>query len=50
MMLTIIITEFKNMWLRKAGTNANFDEIERLESKHTRVRFDKDIYEIIRVQ
>lgn len=47
MMLTVILTEIKNIWF---GTNDNFEEIERLESKHTRVRFDKDIYEIIRVQ
>jgi len=50
MMLTIILTEFKNMWFSKSTTIANLDEIDRLESKHTRVRFDKDIYEIIRVQ
>jgi len=50
MMLTIIITEFKNMWFGKSRTIVNFEEIDRLESKHTRVRFDKDITEIIRVQ
>jgi hypothetical protein len=50
MMLTVILTEIKNIWFGKSRTNDNFEEIERLESKHTRVRFDKDIYEIIRVQ
>lgn len=50
MMLTIIITEFKNMWFGKSRTNVNLEEFDRLESKHTRVRFDKGIYEIIRVQ
>lgn len=50
MMLTLILTEFKNMWFSNLRTNVSLDEIDRLESKHTRVRFDKDIYEIIRVQ
>lgn len=50
MLLTFILTEFKNMWFGKSNTSDNVQEIERLESKHTRVRFDKDIYEIIRVQ
>lgn len=49
MMLTIIFTEIKNMWFGMLRTNDNLEEIERLESKHTRVRFDSDIYEIIRV-
>jgi len=49
-MLTIIFTEIKNMWLGISRTNDNFEEFKKLESKHTRVRFDKDIYEIIRIQ
>jgi len=49
-MLTVILTEIKNIWFGKPRSNDNFEEIERLESKHTRVRFDKEIYEIIRVQ
>ncbi len=50
MMLTIIFTEIKKMWFDLSCTYESFEEIDRLESKHTRVRFDKDIYEIIRVQ
>ncbi|UPM52846.1 hypothetical protein [Gottfriedia acidiceleris] len=49
-MLTIIFTEIKKMWFDLSCTYERFEEIDRLESKHTRVRFDKDIYEIIRVQ
>jgi hypothetical protein len=47
MMLTNILTEFKNWWL--GNSKETFEEIERLESKHTRVRFDLDIHELIRI-
>ncbi|WP_158095124.1 hypothetical protein [Gottfriedia luciferensis] len=47
-MLTIIFSEFKRWWLGE--TKEEIDEIVRLESKHTRVRFDADIYELIRIQ
>jgi hypothetical protein len=46
-MLTEILFEIKNWWF---GESINeFDEFERIESKHTRVHHDQDIYEIIRV-
>ena len=46
-MLTDILTEYKKWWF---GETLSKEEIDRLESKHTWVRFDKDIYEIIRVK
>ncbi|MEO2074051.1 MAG: hypothetical protein ABGX20_01345 [Bacillus sp. (in: firmicutes)] len=46
-MLNEILFELKNWWF---GAEVNeFDEFERIESKHTRVHHDEDIYEIIRV-
>jgi hypothetical protein len=47
MMLTDFFFELKHWWFGES-----FDEIEefeRLESKHTRVHHDENIYEIIRV-
>jgi len=46
-MLTEILFEIKNWWFGE--TIDELDEFERIESKHTRVHHDEDIYEIIRV-
>jgi hypothetical protein len=48
-MLTDIFLEFKSWWLGKSVSSDKMDEFERIESKHTRVHYDEDIYEIIRV-
>lgn len=45
-MLTDFLIEIKNWWFGESKLNEEFD---RLESKHTRVRFDNDIYELIRI-
>lgn len=37
----------KEWWL--GSDYSEIDEFERIESKHTRVRYDEDIYEIIRI-
>ncbi|WP_163099817.1 hypothetical protein [Peribacillus alkalitolerans] len=50
MMLSDIFYEFKNWWIGESRTTVENEEFERLESKHTRVHFDVDIYEIIRVR
>ncbi|MBP0725363.1 hypothetical protein J5Y03_09205 [Bacillus sp. RG28] len=46
-MLINLLTEFKNWWFGEF--KVEFEEIERLESKHTRVRFDFDVHELIRI-
>ena len=48
-MLTDIFLEFKNWWLGKTVSCDEMDEFERIESQHTRVHHDEDIYEIIRI-
>ena len=47
MMLTEFLFELKNWWF--SVSNAEVDEFERLESKHTRVHHDQYLNEIIRV-
>ena len=47
MLLKNILIEFKNWWF--GMSKEEFEEIERLESKHTRVRFDFDVHELIRI-
>lgn len=49
MMLTDIIYEFKNWLLGDSVPKVGNEEFERIESKHTRVHHDEDIFEIIRV-
>ncbi|MED1203515.1 hypothetical protein [Heyndrickxia acidicola] len=46
-MLGFILGELKNWWITKS-TN-EIKEFEHLEAKHTRVRYDQDIYETIRI-
>lgn len=46
-MLTEILFEIKNWWF--GVTEDESEEFERIESKHTRVHHDEDIYEIIRI-
>lgn len=41
--------ELKNWWTTRTAEDMNDNEFERLESKHTRVRHDKDLQERIRV-
>ncbi|WP_170169037.1 hypothetical protein [Mesobacillus subterraneus] len=47
-MLADLIYEFKSWWFTDMPKVGN-EEFERIESKHTRVHHDEDIYEIIRV-
>jgi hypothetical protein len=47
-MLTDLIYEFKSWWFGDLPKVGN-EEFERIESKHTRVHHDEDIYEVIRV-
>ena len=46
-MLTNLLSEIKYWWFGEL--KEEIEEIERIESKHTRVRFDADIYELIRI-
>jgi hypothetical protein len=46
-MLTEILFEIKNWWFDAQVDES--EEFERIESKHTRVHHDEDIYEIIRI-
>lgn len=48
-MLTEILYEFKNWWFKESAANDDIEEFFRIESKHTRVHHDEEIYEIIRV-
>jgi hypothetical protein len=48
-MLSDLIYEFKNWWMGASDRGNEMDEFERIESKHTRVHHDEDIYETIRV-
>jgi hypothetical protein len=50
MMLTNIFFGFKKLWIGESKAIIEKEEFERLESKHTRVQFDVDIYEMIRVR
>jgi hypothetical protein len=45
-MLTQTLLTLKNWWIAES---TKIKEIESLESKHTKIRFDKDIYEVIRI-
>ncbi|MCM3586573.1 hypothetical protein M3182_12600 [Mesobacillus maritimus] len=47
-MLTELFLEFKHWWSGEF-LNEEKEEFERIESKHTRVHFDEDIEEVIRV-
>ncbi|MBT2682288.1 hypothetical protein [Bacillus sp. ISL-37] len=47
-MLADLIYELKSWWIGDLPRVGN-EEFERVESKHTRVHHDEDIYEIIRV-
>jgi hypothetical protein len=47
-MLADLIYVFKSWWIGDLQRVGN-EEFERIESKHTRVHHDEDIYEIIRV-
>ncbi|MCM3667219.1 hypothetical protein M3204_22740 [Mesobacillus subterraneus] len=47
-MFTDFILDFKNWWIGELPKVGN-EEFERIESKHTRVHHDEDIYEVIRV-
>ncbi|MEH7351872.1 MULTISPECIES: hypothetical protein [Gottfriedia] len=46
-MLTNLLSEIKFWWFGEL--REEIEEIERIESKHTRVRFDSDIHELIRI-
>lgn len=48
-MFTDLVFEFKNWWYGESVPDMEMEEFERIESKHTRVHHDEDIYEIIRV-
>ena len=48
-MLTELFLEFKNWWFGETMYNEEIEEFERIESKHTRVHHDEDIYEMIRI-
>lgn len=47
-MLFHFYSSFKSYFL-DSGLRSRIEEFERLESRHTRIRFDYDIYEVIRV-
>ncbi|WP_175596714.1 hypothetical protein [Bacillus sp. MRMR6] len=49
MMLTDLFIEIKNWLLNDSISTDALKEFERIESKHTRVHHDEDIYEIIRI-
>lgn len=49
-MIKSIVNEFKNWWFSFPSPMIDNDEFERIESKHTRVHFDVDINEMIRVR
>ncbi|MHC0038241.1 hypothetical protein [Pseudoneobacillus sp. C159] len=46
-MFNFIYYEFRNWWLGE--TVDMMDEFQRMESQHTRVHYDDDIYEVIRI-
>lgn len=48
-MLTDFVHEFKNWLFGASLPSVEMEEFERIESKHTRVHHDEDIFEIIRV-
>lgn len=47
-MLTQTFLKLKNWWISES-TETIVKELKILESKHTKIRFDKDIYEVIRI-
>lgn len=49
MMLTDLFIEIKNWLLNDSNSTDVLEEFERIESKHTRVHHDEDIFEIIRI-
>ena len=48
-MLTIIFNKVKTWQLRDPQVMIDIEEFERIESKHTRILYDVDVDEIIRV-
>jgi hypothetical protein len=48
-MFTELFLEFKNWLFGESIYDEEIVEFERIESKHTRVQHDEDIYEIIRL-
>lgn len=48
-MFNDIFFELRNWWESNSANEFNIDEFERVESKHTRIRHDEDLREIIRV-
>lgn len=48
-MVDDFLLEFRNWWKAKSSEEVGVDEFERIESKHTRIRHDEDMREIIRV-
>lgn len=46
-MLTHTFLKLKNWWITESTDKIK--EIKSLESKHTKIRFDEEIYEIIRI-
>jgi hypothetical protein len=48
-MVDDFLLEFRNWWKGNSTEEAGLDEFERIESKHTRIRHDEDMREIIRV-
>ena len=49
MMFNNLVFEVKTWWNGDPYPNDEINEFERIESKHTRVHHDEDIYEMIRV-
>lgn len=41
--------DFKNLWTGRPTDEIDLEEFYRLESKHTRIRHDEDLREVIRV-
>ena len=48
-MFNDFLFEFKNWWFGEAYPGIEMTEFERVESKHTRIHHDEDIFEEIRV-
>ncbi|MEW9054069.1 MAG: hypothetical protein AB2392_23170 [Neobacillus sp.] len=49
MIFNDLFYSFKNWWVENEMSEQEFNQFERVESQHTRVRHDEDIREIIRV-
>lgn len=43
------LLEFRNWWKFNSIEETGVDEFQRIESKHTRIRHDEDMREVIRV-